>query len=177
MDQVLVVRHKVLVEGRSARQVAREHGLSRNTVRRYVAGAAVGERKPVVRARPVREVIAPKIEALLAESAAWTQGKQQLTASRLWQLLREQGHDVGKTLVKEHVAEWKRRRREVFVPLTYRPGELAEASRGSTSTRTRSASSTGTCAPSLTSAASRSGSRTTISSSRCAASSSVASGR
>lgn len=126
MDQVLVVRHKVLVEGRSARQVAREHGLSRNTVRRYVAGAAVGERKQVVRARPVREVIAPKIEALLAESAAWTQGKQQLTASRLWQLLREQGHDVGKTLVKEHVAEWKRRRREVFVPLTYRPGELAE---------------------------------------------------
>jgi hypothetical protein len=28
--------------------------------------------------------------------------------------------------VKEAVAEWKRRRREVFVPLTYRPGDLAE---------------------------------------------------
>jgi hypothetical protein len=30
------------------------------------------------------------------------------------------------TLVKEAVAEWKRQRREVFVPLTYRPGDLAE---------------------------------------------------
>src|SRR5206468_1017454 len=30
------------------------------------------------------------------------------------------------TVVKDAVAEWKRRRREVFVPLTYRPGDLAE---------------------------------------------------
>ena len=30
------------------------------------------------------------------------------------------------TVVKEAVAEWKRQRREVFVPLTYRPGDLAE---------------------------------------------------
>ena len=39
MDQVHVVRHKVLVEGRSRRQVARELGLSRLTVRKYVEGA------------------------------------------------------------------------------------------------------------------------------------------
>ena len=30
------------------------------------------------------------------------------------------------TVVKDAVAEWKRQRREVFVPLTYRPGDLAE---------------------------------------------------
>jgi hypothetical protein len=29
-------------------------------------------------------------------------------------------------MVKDAVAEWKRQRREVFVPLTYRPGDLAE---------------------------------------------------
>ena len=28
--------------------------------------------------------------------------------------------------MKAAVAEWKRLRREVFVPLTYRPGDLAE---------------------------------------------------
>ena len=33
---------------------------------------------------------------------------------------------MGVTVVKEAVAEWKRQRREVFVPLTYRPGDLAE---------------------------------------------------
>jgi hypothetical protein len=33
---------------------------------------------------------------------------------------------VGVTVDKDAVAEWKRQRREVFVPLTYRPGDLAE---------------------------------------------------
>jgi transposase len=126
MDQAIVVRHKVLVEKRSVRSVAREHGLSRNTVKRYAAGAPIGVRKAPARERPVREKLAPRIEALLAASTTWTQGKQQLTASRLWRMLRDEGHVVGRTLVQEHVAEWKRRRREVFVPLVYRPGELAE---------------------------------------------------
>jgi hypothetical protein len=65
------------------------------------------------------------VDALLAESAQWTGGKQQLTATRLHELLVGEHHRVGVTLVKEAVAEWKRQRREV-VPLTYRPGELAE---------------------------------------------------
>ncbi|MBK6847414.1 MAG: helix-turn-helix domain-containing protein [Proteobacteria bacterium] len=36
MDQVRVLRHKVLVEGLSRREVAQQLGLSRNTVRKYV---------------------------------------------------------------------------------------------------------------------------------------------
>jgi DNA-binding transcriptional MocR family regulator len=36
MDQVHVIRHKVLREGTSIRQVARELGLSRNTVSKYL---------------------------------------------------------------------------------------------------------------------------------------------
>ena len=40
MDQVHVIRHKVLIEGRSRRSVAREMGLSRNTVRRYLRESA-----------------------------------------------------------------------------------------------------------------------------------------
>jgi transposase len=63
---------------------------------------------------------------VLAESSQWTGGKQQLTATRLHQLLVAEGHQVGVTLVKTAVAEWKRGRREVFIPLTYRPGDLAE---------------------------------------------------
>ena len=35
MEQVHVIRHKVLREGRSVRQVARELGVSRNTIGRY----------------------------------------------------------------------------------------------------------------------------------------------
>ena len=40
MDQVHVIRHQVLVEGRSQRSVAREHGVSRNTVRKYMDQSA-----------------------------------------------------------------------------------------------------------------------------------------
>ena len=36
MDQVHVIRHKVLIEGQSIRRVAREMGLSRLTVRKYL---------------------------------------------------------------------------------------------------------------------------------------------
>lgn len=126
MDQVHVIRHKVLVEGRTQRSVAREMGVSRTTVRKYVDQAAPSRHESGPRARPVWAKVGPRIEELLATSKDWTGGKQQLTATRLHDLLVTEGHRVGVTLVKEAVAEWRRQRREVMIPLTYRPGELAE---------------------------------------------------
>ena len=126
MDQVHVVRHKVLVEGRTQRAVARELGIARVTVRKYLGLAGPTRKEAAPRPRPVWDGVAPRLEALLAESVKWTGGKQQLTATRLHELLVAEGQHVGVTLVKEAVAEWKRQRREVFVPLTYRPGDLAE---------------------------------------------------
>jgi transposase len=126
VDQVHVLRHKVLVEGRSRRQVAKELGISRRTVRKYLTETVPLRRESSPRVRPVWTKVGARIKALLAESPAWTGGKQQLTATRLHALLIAEGHCVGVTLVKEAVAEWRRQRREVFVPLTYRPGDLAE---------------------------------------------------
>jgi len=127
MDQVHVVRHKVLVEGRSQRAVARELGLARVTVRKYLDEMApVRKAEARSRPRPVWDAVAARLQAVLAESGRWTGGKQRLTATRLHALLVAEGHTVGLTVVKDAVAEWKRQRREVFVPLTYRPGDLAE---------------------------------------------------
>jgi transposase len=126
MDQVFVIRHKVLVEGSSVRRVARELKISRNTVKRYLGDAPVGERRSTTRTRPVLDRVRPRIEALLGDSPRWTGGKQQLTAARLHVMLREEGFAVGETVVKRFVREWKRQRREVFVPLVYHPGDLAE---------------------------------------------------
>jgi len=126
MDQVHVVRHKVLIEGQSQRAVARALGLSRVTVRRYLDRAAPVRVEPEPRARPVWAAVEARVTTLLEESPQWTAKKQQLTATRLHDLLVGEGHKVGVTLIKEAVAEWKRQRREVFVPLVYRPGELAE---------------------------------------------------
>ena len=126
VDQVHVVRHKVLVEGRSQRQVAKELGIARDTVRKYLTESIPIRKEAQPRARRVWDTVRTRLEALLAESIQWTGGKQRLTATRLHELLVAEGHRVGVTLVKEAVAEWKRQRREVFVPLTYRPGDLAE---------------------------------------------------
>lgn len=126
MDQVHVLRHKVLVEGRSQRKVAKELGISRLTVKKYLTEAVPIRQETKPRARPVWDQVRPRLEALLTASGAWTGGKQQLTATRLHELLVADGHQVGVTLVKQAVAEWRRQRREVFVPLTYRPGDLAE---------------------------------------------------
>ncbi len=116
MDQVHVIRHKVLVEGRSARQVAKELGISRRTVRKYLTEAVPIRTEVQPRPRPVWEAVRARVETLLAESVRWTGGKQRLTATRLRELLVAEGQQVGVTLVKAAVAEWKRQRREVFVP-------------------------------------------------------------
>jgi len=126
MDQVYVIRHKVLVEKLSVRRVAREFSVSRNTVRRYVEGAQPIARAPAARSSPVKQRLWPRVEQILIDAPKWTGGKQRLTAARLHQLLVDEGQAIGERTVREMVAEWKRRRQEVFVPLVYHPGDLAE---------------------------------------------------
>jgi DNA-binding transcriptional regulator LsrR (DeoR family) len=41
MEEVYVVRHRHLVEGVPIRQIAREMGIDRNTVRRYVRDCVI----------------------------------------------------------------------------------------------------------------------------------------
>jgi transposase len=126
MDLVYVIRHKVLVEKQSVRRVARELGVGRNTIRRYVEGATPGARQPVERPSPVMERARPRIEQLLADAPRWTGGKQRLTAARLHELLLAEGIAASERVVRRAVQEWKRRRQEVFIPLQYKPGDLGE---------------------------------------------------
>ena len=115
------------MEGRSQSaggQGVRDFAADGAEVRRR--GDADGGRNRRPRARPVWAAVQARVETLLVESARWTGGKQRLTATRLHGLLVAEGHHVGVTVIKAAVAEWKRQRREVFVPLTYRPGDLAE---------------------------------------------------
>src|SRR5689334_10142636 len=127
MEEVYVVRHRHLVEGVPIRRLAREMGISKNTIKRYLRGAPPGVGKPRgVPGAPIRVAVKARVEAILDDSKRWTGGKQRLTAARLHALLRSEGHRVGYTIVKEIAREWRRQRQEVFVPLVYKPGELAE---------------------------------------------------
>jgi predicted transcriptional regulator len=67
MDQVHVLRHKVLKEGQSIRRVARELGLSRNTVTKYLDQPEPVRSFRRRRERPVREAVKPRLEELVAQ--------------------------------------------------------------------------------------------------------------
>ena len=126
MDQVHVVRHKVLVEGRAISAVAREMEMSRNTIRKYLS---LSEPKRVVRrpkASPKTELVAPRIDELLEEWRGRTTPKQRVTGTRIHRQLVEEGYEVGTTTVRDYLREKRRRRAEVFIPLVHRPGEEAQ---------------------------------------------------
>ena len=75
MDQVHVIRHKVLREGTSIRQVAHELGLSRNTVSKYLEQSVPGHRTYRRRKRPVWGRVQSRLESI-PPVAAERYGKQ-----------------------------------------------------------------------------------------------------
>ncbi|HLV00532.1 MAG TPA: hypothetical protein VKZ59_04660 [Acidobacteriota bacterium] len=108
MDQVHVIRYKVLQEGKSIRSVAREMGFSRNTIRKYLRVSEPIREESDPRVRPVVEKVAPRIEELLQEWKVRTSAKQRITGTRVhWQLV-EEGDQVGITTVRSYL--WERRR-------------------------------------------------------------------
>ena len=125
MDQVAAIRHAVIVLGHSRRWAARTFKVARGTVDRYVDGdVSAGKRKPAARPSPRRQAALIELPKLIAETAVAK--KQQLTAQRAHELLKERSVDVGYTTVKELMAERRRAAAEVFIPLEYPAGDLAE---------------------------------------------------
>ncbi|MDE2747096.1 MAG: IS21 family transposase [Chloroflexota bacterium] len=122
---IYALRRKVLVEGQSQRRVAREMGVARDTVRRYLETPAP-ERQERQRYSPVLDRVRPRLEQLLEEWSHRTTAKQRITGRRLHRQLREEGYEVGLTLVLAELREWRRRRAEVYAPLVHRPAESAQ---------------------------------------------------
>lgn len=55
-----------------------------------------------------------------------TTAKQRLTGVRLHRALREEGYQVGLTMIHQYLRERKRRRAEVYVPVIHRVGDEAQ---------------------------------------------------
>ena len=113
----------VIWEGRSIRSVARELGVSRNAVARYLRLSEPVRRESVPRPRPVMEKVAPRIDEILSEWARRVTPKQRPTGSRLHRQLVEERYQVGITPVRDYLREKQRQAAEVYVPLIHRPGE------------------------------------------------------
>ncbi len=126
VDQVHVIRHKVLVEGLSIRRVARELGVSRQVVRKYLTTAESVRRESNPRPRPVLETIEKRIGELVEEWEPRTTAKQRITATLIHRHLLAEGYRAGITTVRGVLAERRRQRLEVMIPLIHRPGEEAQ---------------------------------------------------
>ena len=123
LELYATVRQLVFLDGMSRRDVARQLGISRDTVAkmcRYAAPPGYVRTKPV--GRPKLGALIGAIDAMLdADETAPV--KQRHTAKRIWVRLRdEHGFAGGYTTVKDYVRRVRTRRREVFVPLAHPPG-------------------------------------------------------
>ena len=108
----------------SERAAARHFGISRESVGKMLEfSVPPGYR----RTAPVRR---PKLDGFTGLIDEWLRGdrkdehrKQRHTAKRIFERLRDE-HDCtgGYTIVKDHVREHHRRRREMYVPLVHPPG-------------------------------------------------------
>ncbi len=126
MSQVHVIRHKVLLEGEPIRQVSREMGISRNTVRKYLKQSEPVFKAKGARVKPVMDKVTDRIEQLLEEWSVRTTAKQRITGNRIHRQLMEEGYQVGVTTVRKYLREKRRQASEVYIPLVHRPGDEAQ---------------------------------------------------
>jgi transposase len=118
------VRRAVRVEGRSQRAVAREFGLSRETVRKMLQYAVPpGYQRQQAFKRPKLGPWLGVIDAILDDDKQ-RPVKQRHTAKRILERLKEEhGFTGGYTIVKDYVRSAELHGREMFIPLTHAPGE------------------------------------------------------
>jgi transposase len=117
------IRRAVMVDGLSRREAAKRFGVHRNTITKMLQfSVPPGYRR---RERPMSKKLGPFmvwIDKVLEEDRS-VHKKQRHTAQRIFERLRdEEGFSGGYTIVREYVARAMLRSREMFIPLSHRPG-------------------------------------------------------
>ena len=132
MDEKAKIRHAVLVEGKSQRELARETGHSRNTIKRMLADSECSKYKEVQkRVRPVLGPYKGMLEKWVEEDVQKVK-KQRRTATRMYQLLKEEhGYRGSEPTIRVYVGKLRKAsRHKVYVPLEHRPGETGQVDFG-----------------------------------------------
>jgi transposase len=127
-----IIRRKVLLDGYSQRDVARELGHSRKTVAKALEHhSPPGYRMGQPRKCPLMDRFRPLIEQWM-ESDKTAPPKQRHSAQRMFERLRdEHGFTGGDGTVRRFVAKLKAQQpREAFMPLVFAAGEEAQVDWG-----------------------------------------------
>lgn len=126
MEDYQKIRRMFLVEHMSQRQIAKEMGISRNTVAKYCGGDTYpGQRNPYRRnASVMTEDVLAFIQGCFQEDAQEPNRKQHHTAHRIYtRLVSERGFTGAESTVRRVVRELRGNLQEAFVPLAFDPGD------------------------------------------------------
>ena len=126
------IRRAYFKENKSQRQIARELGHSRKTVRKAIESAEPGSyklRKP--RSAPVLGPYKPRIDDLLEENERLPV-KQRYTGHRIYREIQADGYSGAESTVRGYIAQKRRekRKRKVYIPLEFDPGTDAQVDWG-----------------------------------------------
>ena len=153
----LIDKQKIIImsinEGKSQRQISKELGIDRKTIRRYLReydkkkkellDTEPGENTMLISdivSKPqynssfrkkikLTDEIISKIKFYLDENQvkrATGRSKQQKAKIDIWQALIEDGHDIGYTTVCNSIEELYRKEKEAYIRQEYIPGKVAE---------------------------------------------------
>ncbi len=121
------IRRERLVKGKSIKQIARDLGLSRNTIRKVLRSEETSfayERE--VQPRPKLGRWTAALDRLLTANAK-SSVRERLTLIRLFEELRVLGYEGGYDAVRRYARKWSREHAgqtaAAFVPLSFAPGE------------------------------------------------------
>jgi transposase len=129
VETVGKIRRRHFVKGESISRIARETGLSRNTVKRYLRNAVLEPHySPRLRqAQPKLGAFVTRLETLLEEDER-RPSRERRTAQRLFEALHREGYAGAYDSVRRFVKGWHKSRERgvaagVFIPLYFAPGE------------------------------------------------------
>jgi len=123
MDQWIELRRQIRNQEVSLRQLERDTGLHRQTLRKIRDNS---QPPGYQRSKPVeKSKIGPYLDRIraLLKSDKQDHKKQYYTAKKILEILQSEGFTGGYTIVKDAIREIKSTSKEVFMPLSQRPGE------------------------------------------------------
>ena len=125
------VRRAYFVEGKSVRQIARELGHSRSTVRQALEAAEPGQYTlSVPRPAPVLGSYKASLDRLLEENKQLPR-KQHYTSHKMYEAILAEGYTGSESTVRGYVGQQRRdKKRAVYLPLEFDPGTDAQVDWG-----------------------------------------------
>src|SRR5436309_7122681 len=127
VETIARIRREHFVKGKTIREIARDLGVSRNTVRKVLrSGETSFEYERTVQPRPKLGRWTTEIDELLESNAA-KPAREQLTLIRIFEEFRERGYDGGYDALRRYARRWAKQHGEAtaaaYVPLSFAPGE------------------------------------------------------